>query len=56
MTEQQTKKFIYSQGLANLRLEGLSLSKEQNRLAQDYQDGRLSKSELIKEALKYAQS
>jgi hypothetical protein len=42
------------QCLANLKLEGLSLSSEQYRIVERYKSGKISKEELIKEAFAYA--
>ncbi len=42
------------QGLANLKLEGLSLSSAQYRIVELYKSGKISKEELIKEAYAYA--
>ncbi len=42
------------QGLANLKLEGLSLSPEQYHIVERYKSGKISKDELIKEASAYA--
>ncbi len=50
------QKFIYQQGVANLKLEGMSLTSEQDRIARDYQSGQLTRAELIKEALEYART
>lgn len=50
------QKTVYEQGIANLRLEGMSLSEKQDRIARNYQTGHLTRSELIKEALGYART
>lgn len=52
----KTKKFIYRQGLANLRLEGMTLEAQQHRMVLEYQNGKLSHRELIDKALAYARS
>ncbi len=54
----QTKNnnFIYTQGVANLELEGMELTSEQHNIARNYQSGKLTHRELIAEALKYARS
>ena len=44
------------QCLANLKLEGLSLSSEQYRIVERYKSGKISKEELIKEAYAYAKN
>ncbi len=48
--------FIYEQGVANLKLEGMKLTKQQHNIARNYQSGKLTHRELISEALKYARS
>lgn len=48
--------YIYDQGIANLKLEGMSLTEEQESIAKRYQAGQLSRVELIKEALEYART
>ena len=50
------QEFIYQQGVANLKLEGMSLTSEQDRIARNYQTGQLTRAQLIKEALKYARA
>ena len=50
------QELIYQQGVANLKLEGMSLTSEQDRIARDYQSGQLTRAELIKEALEYART
>lgn len=50
------QELIYQQGVANLKLEGMSLTKEQDRIARNYQAGQLTRTELIKEALEYART
>ena len=50
------QELIYQQGVANLKLEGLSLTSEQDRIARNYQSGQLTRAQLIKEALKYARA
>ncbi len=50
------QELIYQQGVANLKLEGMSLTSEQDRIARNYQSGQLTRAELIKEALEYART
>ena len=50
------QELIYQQGVANLKLEGMSLTSEQDRIARNYQSGLLTRAELIKEALEYART
>ena len=50
------QEIVYRQGVANLKLEGMSLSEKQDRIARNYQTGRLTRPELIKEALRYART
>lgn len=52
----EEQEFLYNQGLANLKLEGMSLDIEQDRLARQYLAGEISKQQLIQEALNYARS
>lgn len=52
----EEQEFLYNQGLANLKLEGMSLDAEQDRLARQYLAGEMSKQQLIQEALNYARS
>lgn len=47
---------VYKQGIANLKLEGMSLSEKQDRIARNYQTDQLTRPELIKEALGYART
>lgn len=48
--------YLYSQGIANLRLEGMSFSQDQDRIVKRYQSGKITKEILIKEAVAYARS
>ena len=48
--------YLYEQGIANLRLEGMNLDSEQDRLARMYLAGELNKKQLLQEALEYARS
>jgi len=48
--------YLYSQGIANLGLEGLSFSKEQDHIVKRYKSGQITKNDLIKEAIVYARS
>lgn len=48
--------YLYSQGIANLRLEGMSLSQDQDRIVKRYQSGKITKEALVKEAVAYARS
>ena len=50
------QKFIYTQGLANLALEAMTLNAEQNSIAQNYQTGQITKREMLKKALEYARA
>lgn len=52
----QKNDYLYSQGIANLRLEGMSFSKGQDRIVKSYQSGKLTKEALIKEAIAYARN
>lgn len=55
-TLSKEQELIYQQGVANLKLEGMSLTSEQDRIARNYQSGQLTRAELIKEALEYART
>lgn len=50
----QKNDYLYSQGIANLRLEGMSFSQDQDRIVKRYQSGKITKDDLIKEAVAYA--
>jgi hypothetical protein len=50
------KKFTYRQGVANLRIEGMPMTRAQHRLAMNYQDGKLTHREFVEQALAYARS
>jgi hypothetical protein len=52
----QKSDYLYSQGIANLRLEGMSLSQDQDRIVKRYQSGKITKEALVKEAVAYARS
>jgi len=52
----EDKKFIYRQGVANLRIEGMPMTRAQHRLAMNYQDGKLTHREFVEQALAYARS
>lgn len=52
----QNKDYLYSQGIANLKLEGMSLSRDQDHIVKRYHSGQISKESLIKEAAEYAKS
>lgn len=47
---------VYKQGIANLKLEGMQWTAEQDKMARQYLSGEISKQQLIKEALQYARS
>ena len=55
-TLSKKQELIYQQGVANLKLEGMFLTSEQDRIAREYQSGQLTRAELIKEALEYART
>lgn len=48
--------FLYDQGIANLKLEGMGFDAEQDVIARKYLSGEISKQQLIQEALQYARS
>ncbi len=48
--------FIYDQGIANLKLEGMDLDDQQDQIARKYISGEISRQQLIQEALQYARS
>lgn len=52
----QENDYLYSQGIANLRLEGLSFSQDQDRIVKRYQSGKITKEALVKEAVAYARN
>lgn len=52
----QKSDFLYSQGIANLRLEGMSFSQDQDHIVKRYQSGKITKEALVKEAVAYARS
>lgn len=52
----KAKKFLYRQGVASLRLEGVALKTGQHRIAMSYQSGKISHREFIDKALAYARS
>ena len=52
----QEKKFLYRQGLANLRIEGMVLHLKQHKLAMQYQAGTITHSEFLDKALAYART
>lgn len=57
MKEQQLEQEnMFQQGIANLRLEGMGWTAKQDKIAREYISGQISKTELIKKALKYAKS
>lgn len=53
---QQEQRFLYVQGLANLRLEGMTLKNSQHKIALAYQSGKISHAELLDKALAYART
>tara|TARA_A200000113_G_scaffold214899_1_gene218723 strand:+ start:1252 stop:1428 length:177 start_codon:yes stop_codon:yes gene_type:complete len=50
------QEYVYEQGIANLKLEGMHWTAEQDQMARQYLSGEISKQQLIKEALQYARS
>lgn len=48
--------YLYEQGIANLKLEGMNIDLEQDKLARSYLAGSISKKDLIQKALDYARS
>jgi hypothetical protein len=50
------QEYVYEQGIANLKLEGMHWTAEQDQMARQYLSGAISKQQLIKEALQYARS
>lgn len=50
------QEFIYAQGKANLALEGMHLSAEQDEIARNYQSGNITKDQMIQKALEYART
>lgn len=54
--EKKDKRFIYRQSIANLELEGLSLSRAAHKLVLKYQSGALTHSEFINRTLAYVRS
>ena len=50
------EKFVYEQGVANLRLEGMRLSLTQHKLVRNFQSGKISRAELVEQALAYART
>ena len=50
------KEYAYEQGIANLKLEGMHWTAEQDQMARQYISGEISKQQLIKQALQYARS
>lgn len=53
---QQDQRFLYIQGLANLRLEGMVLKTSQHKIALAYQSGKITHTEFLDKALAYARS
>lgn len=53
---QQKQRFLYTQGLANLRLEGMTLKNSQHKIALAYQSGKISHTEFLDKALAYART
>ncbi len=47
---------LYYQGLANLKIEGMELTRAQHKIVLAYQSGKISRKELIEKALRYARS
>ena len=47
---------VYEQGIANLKLEGMHWTPEQDQIAREYLSGQISKKELIQKATEYARS
>tara|TARA_A200000113_G_scaffold225042_1_gene244600 strand:- start:834 stop:1067 length:234 start_codon:yes stop_codon:yes gene_type:complete len=47
---------VYEQGIANLKLEGMHWTPEQDQMAREYLAGEIGKKELIQKALEYARS
>ena len=54
--EMNEQDFIYDQGIANLKLEGMDLDDQQDQIARKYISGEISRHQLIQEALQYARS
>jgi len=54
--EMNEQDFIYDQGIANLKLEGMDLDDQQDQIARKYISGEISRQQLIQEALQYARS
>lgn len=52
----QEQRFLYAQGIANLRLEGMALKTSQHKIALSYQSGKISHSEFLDKAIAYARS
>lgn len=52
----EDKKFLYRQGVASLRIEGMSLELKQHKMALEYHSGKISHKELIDKAIAYART
>tara|TARA_R110002072_G_scaffold73375_2_gene174842 strand:+ start:803 stop:979 length:177 start_codon:yes stop_codon:yes gene_type:complete len=50
------QELTYRQGVANLKLEGMSLTAEQDQIARSYHAGKLTKQQMVKKALAYART
>lgn len=48
--------YVYEQGIANLKLEGMHWTPEQDQIAREYLSGQISRKELIQKAIEYARS
>ncbi len=52
----QKKKSLYRQGMASLRLEGMTLEARQHRMILEYQSGKLTHGDFVAKALAYART